>query len=110
MDRQELVVVFGGREPLEDPTNEARFRALLGLGTGAKPFECVGDTDECRAATLLAAQRADRRGTEILARLRDELAEATPGAPADPAALLAPRGTHRIPERYAPTDLLVRAR
>ena len=110
MDRQELVAVFGGREPLEDPTNEARFRALLGLGTGAKPFECVGDTDECRAATLLAAQRADRRGTEILARLRDELAEATPGAPADPAALLAPRGTHRIPERYAPTDLLVRAR
>ncbi len=110
MDREELVAVFGGREPLEDPANEARFRALLGLGAGVKPFECVGDPDECRAATLLAAQRADRGGTELLARLCAELTEATPGVPPDPAALLAPRGTHRIPERYAPTDLLVRAR
>ncbi len=73
MDREELVAVFGGREPLEDPANEARFRALLGLGAGVKPFECVGDTDECRAATLLAAQRADRGGTELLARLRDRI-------------------------------------
>ena len=29
---QELVAVFAGREPLEDPANEARFRALLGTG------------------------------------------------------------------------------
>jgi hypothetical protein len=39
--------------------------------------------------------------------LRAELGD---DAPADPAALLQPRGTHRIPDRYAPTDLLVRAR
>ena len=34
----------------------------------------------------------------------------TEGTPTDPTALLQPRGSHRIPDRYAPTDLLVRAR
>ena len=107
MDRVALEAVFAGHEPLQDPTNEERFRALLGLGPDAKPFECVGDTDECRAATLLAAQRADRTDSALLTRFRTELAGTTP---ADIATLLQPRGTHRIPERYAPADLLVRAR
>ena len=107
LDRAELEAVFGGDEPLQNPANEERFRALVGVGAGAKPFECVGDIDECRAATLLTARHADRAGTVLLARLRAELAEA---ASTDPAALLQPRGTHRIPDRYAPTDLLVRAR
>jgi hypothetical protein len=77
------------------------------LGDGAKAFECVGDTDECRAALVLTAQRQDRADSELVARLRAELADA---APSDPAALLQPRGTHRIPDRYAPADLLVRTR
>ncbi len=110
MDRVELEAVFAADEPLQNPANEERFRALLGLGAGAKPFECVGDVDECRAATLLAARREDRAGTGLLARLHAELSETTPVDPADPAALLQPLGTHRIPDRYAPTDLLVRAR
>jgi UDP-N-acetyl-alpha-D-muramoyl-L-alanyl-L-glutamate epimerase len=107
MGRTELEAVFAGDEPLQNPANEDRFRALLGLGTGTKPFECVGDVDECRAATLLAAQREDRAGCVTLARLRAGLTE---GTPTDPTALLQPRGSHRIPDRYAPTDLLVRAR
>jgi UDP-N-acetyl-alpha-D-muramoyl-L-alanyl-L-glutamate epimerase len=107
VDRAELEAVFGGDEPLQSPANEERFRALLGLGAGTKPFECVGDIDECRAATQLAAQRADRAGTGLLARLRANLAQTTTP---DLTALLQPLGTHRIPDRYAPTDLLVRAR
>jgi len=110
LDRAELGVVFAGDEPLENPANEERFRTLLRLGDGAKPFECVGDTDECRVATLLAARRADRAGNELLARLRTELAGVAPATPPDPATLLEPRGPHRIPDRYAPADLLVRAR
>ena len=90
-----------------NPPTRTASATLLGLGPGTKPFECVGDTDECRAATLLAAQRADRAGADLLTRLRAEL-PAT--ATADLAAQLQPRGTHRIPERYAPADLLVRAR
>jgi UDP-N-acetyl-alpha-D-muramoyl-L-alanyl-L-glutamate epimerase len=107
MDRAELEAVFAGDEPLQNPANEERFRTLLGLGAGTKPFECVGDMDECRGALVLAAQRPDRAGNELLTSLRNELGDA---APSDPSALLQPRGTHRIPDRYAPPDLLVRAR
>ena len=107
MDRTELEAVFAGDEPLQNPANEERFRTLLGLGTGIKPFECVGDTDECRGALVLAAQRDDRSSNVLLTRLRAELSDA---APADPTVLLRPRGSHRIPDRYAPPDLLVRTR
>jgi hypothetical protein len=107
MERSELEAVFAGDEPLQNPANEERFRTLLGLGAGTKPFECVGDLDECRGALALAAERQDRAGNELLTRLRSELGDT---APADPTALLQPRGTDRIPDRYAPPDLLVRAR
>ena len=109
MDRSELSAVFGGREPLQNRDTEERFRTLLDL-QGARPFECVGDVDECRAAALSAAQRADRAGDELLGRLRDEVTRVAPAAPVGMAAWLAPRGGHHIPERYAPADLLVRAR
>jgi len=107
MDRAALEAVFAGEEPLQNPANEERFRTLLGLGAGDKPFECVGDTDECRSALLLAAARPDRADGELLARLRAELGGS---AAVESGSLLQPRGTHRIPERYAPADLLVRAR
>jgi UDP-N-acetyl-alpha-D-muramoyl-L-alanyl-L-glutamate epimerase len=120
MSRTDLAAVFDGAEPLDNPDNEERFRTLLALGTGVKPFECVGDSDESRAATLLAAQRPDRMDTVLLQRLRDEVAAQSPtpttgtdadtGPEAGVGALLEPRGTHRIPDRYAPADLLVRAR
>ena len=53
MDRAASASVFAGDEPLENPANEERFRSLLELGTEAKPFECVGDTEECRSAALV---------------------------------------------------------
>jgi UDP-N-acetyl-alpha-D-muramoyl-L-alanyl-L-glutamate epimerase len=109
MDRADLAGVFGGDEPLENPDNEHRFRALVGLGAQRKPFECVGDVDECRAAVRSAARREERAGTIVLQRLHDELAVLRP-AGGDATALLEPKGTHHIPDRYAPADLLVRAR
>jgi hypothetical protein len=108
--RTELGRIFGGIEPLENPANEARFDALAGLGGEARPFECVGDVDECRAAVLLAAERADRADGPQLRRLRDEVVRVAGGTGPGATALLAPRGPHHIPERYAPADLLVRAR
>ena len=109
MARADLAAVFAGDEPLENPANRERFRTLVGLGSETKPFECVGDTDECRAAVFAAAQKEDRAGTVLLRQLHDELA-ALPATGLDAAALLQPQGTHHIPDRYAPTDLLVRAR
>jgi UDP-N-acetyl-alpha-D-muramoyl-L-alanyl-L-glutamate epimerase len=116
MPALELDAVFGGHEPLSDPTNEDRFRTLLGLGPGSRPFECVGDVDECRAALLLASGRADRLHAPLLRLLRAALdglpnhdhANADDDAAA--AALLTPQGPHLVPDRYAPADLLVSAR
>ncbi len=111
MDRADLDAVFGGAEPLQNPANEAMFRALVGLGADPRPFECVGDRDECGAAALLAASRQDRADTVVLRRLAGELAGTGPRGPeVDAAGLLEPRGTHHIPDRYAPADLLARAR
>jgi hypothetical protein len=86
-------------EPLDDPGLAAKFRSLL--GAGAKPFECVGEVSECRAAVLLAARRADRSGTALLQELAAEVAgwpDATSDAAA--AAMLRPVGANSIPAGY----------
>ncbi len=86
-------------EPLADHGLAAKFRALL--GAGAKPFECVGEINECRAAVLLAAPRADRADTSLLQELAREVAS-WPDAPdaADAAAMLRPVGQNFIPPGY----------
>jgi len=94
---QRIFAVTG--EPLEDPGLAAKFRSLL--GAGAKPFECVGEVTECRAAVLLAARRDDRVGTGRLQELAAEVA-GWPDAPsdADAAAMLRPVGQNFIPAGY----------
>jgi len=109
MDADDLRRVFGGHEPLEDPGLADRFSTLLGLAPEAKPFECVGDEGECRSALLLAAARPDRRDTPLLTSLAAAVS-ADGGPPLETADLLSPLGPHHIPDRYAPADLLVRAR
>ena len=86
-------------EPLDDPGLAAKFRSLL--GAGAKPFECVGEVTECRAAVLLAARRDDRTDSGLLQELAAELA-GWPDAPsqAETAAMLEPVGRNFIPDRY----------
>ena len=86
-------------EPLDDPGLAAKFRSLL--GAGAKPFECVGEVTECRAAVLLAARRDDRTDSGLLQELAAEVAS-WPDAPspAETAAMLEPVGRNFIPDRY----------
>jgi len=86
-------------EPLDDPALKPKFRSLL--GAGAKPFECVGEVTECRAAVLLAARRDDRAGSSLLQELAAEVV-GWPDAPseAETAAMLRPVGRNFIPERY----------
>ncbi len=97
----------GSREPLADPAQADKFRTLLATSADAKPFECVGEVNECRAAALLAACRADRAGCKLLQELAAEVA-ALPDAPspAASAAMLGPVGAHFIPATLATGDLL----
>jgi UDP-N-acetyl-alpha-D-muramoyl-L-alanyl-L-glutamate epimerase len=97
--------IFGGAEPLDGPALAERFRTLLGTAAASKPFECVGEEGECRAAAVLAAARPDREHTPLLHKLTAEL-PSVPG-PETVAALLRPVGGHAIPDAYAPEDLLV---
>jgi len=109
MSAVDLGTVFAGHEPLENPELQSQFETLLGLEPDAKPFECVGDTDECRTALRLAAARPDRRDTQMLVRLLARVTRAEGpdmSLDADPHA---PMGPHYIPDRYVPSDLLVRA-
>jgi UDP-N-acetyl-alpha-D-muramoyl-L-alanyl-L-glutamate epimerase len=80
---------------------------LLGTSASAKPFECVGEVNECRAAALLAARRPDRSDSKLLQELAAEVA-ALPDAPSpeSSAAMLRPVGAHFIPAAFAYEDLL----
>jgi hypothetical protein len=82
MSAEQLRAVFaadgGGGEPLDNPELAPKFEALLGSGT--KPFECVGEVNECRAAVVLAARRPDRAGAPLLQKLAAEI-NARPDAP-----------------------------
>jgi len=94
----DLAAVFRGDEPLANPAMLDQLRALIG-GGAAKPFECVGDVDECRAAVVLAADRPDRAGNPVLGALVAELDVDQVRASVD--RFLAPLGAHFVPGPYA---------
>lgn len=102
---EELGVIFSGREPLRNDSLADQFRALLGLHPDRKPFECVGDISECRAAITLSADRPDRALHPLVLQLAAESASA--GLAIRPDRLLEPMPPHAIPDEYAPDELLV---
>jgi hypothetical protein len=104
MSAEQLRAVFaadgGGGEPLDNAELAPKFEALLGSGT--KPFECVGEVNECRAAVVLAARRADRAETALLQRLAAEI-NGRPDAPteAEIEAMRHPVGPSFVPAALA---------
>jgi hypothetical protein len=90
---------FGNPEPLGNPELKPKFRTLLGSGT--KPFECVGEVNECRAAVVLAARRQDRAATALLQELAAEVT-GRPDVPteAEIAAMDRPVGASFVPAAY----------
>jgi UDP-N-acetyl-alpha-D-muramoyl-L-alanyl-L-glutamate epimerase len=91
---------FDNPEPLGKPELKPKFQTLLGSGT--KPFECVGEVNECRAAVVLAASRRDRGDTTLL----QELAAEVTGRPDAPAkaeieAMRHPVGASFVPAGYS---------
>jgi UDP-N-acetyl-alpha-D-muramoyl-L-alanyl-L-glutamate epimerase len=103
MSAEQLKAVFtadgGTGEPLDKPELKPKFQTLL--GSGKKPFECVGEVNECRAAVVLAARRQDRAGTTLLQQLAAEVT-GRPDAPteAEIAAMGRPVGASFVPAGY----------
>ena len=101
LEPERLRAVFAGKEPLDDPALTERFRGLLGDDLVTKPFECVGEVTECRAAVQQAAARPDRASNAVLQELVREV------VPQDVSTFLRPMGPHAIPAAHAADDLLV---
>lgn len=105
LERPALERMFGG-DLLADPDQEAGYRALCGLD-GAKPFECVGEVAECRAAIRALAKDAQWRDALLVRRLSAAL-EGTDEP--NLKTWLTPAGAHRVPAEFgAALDALVRA-
>ncbi len=97
LDPQELVAIFGA-----DLLNLSEcidgFQALLALD-GAKPFECVGEASEARAAMLTLAQSTEWKDHLVVKHLAPLLSNfAVPSLEE----MLKPTGPHLLPEDLQP--------
>lgn len=95
MPKLRLVGIFG-RNLLDDPAQAAGYDALLEY-RDHKPFECVGEGRESRAAMAALGERAEWREDALVARFNREIRPQLDPAELALAPLLAPSGEHRIP-------------
>lgn len=92
-----LVAIFG-RNLLDDPTLAGDFDALLEWRRH-KPFECVGEAAESRAAMAALARRPDWREDALVRRFATEIQPALAASELAIEPLLAPRADHALPDR-----------
>jgi len=92
MPPAQVVDIMGG-DLLNNGDQADGFRALCGLGRD-KPFECVGEAGESRAAMSALAASDDWCDHAVVVALAAELEQVTVPALPD---LLAPSGKHSIP-------------
>jgi len=99
MAKPRLLRIFGNNL-LDDATLAPGFDALLEY-RDHKPFECVGEGGESRAAMHALAQRAEWREDTLVARFAKEILPQldADGLAIDP--LLAPAAEHFLPARFA---------
>jgi hypothetical protein len=100
LPKPRLLAIFG-RNLLDDETQAAGFDALMEY-RDHKPFECVGEAAEARAAMQALSERPEWREDALVARFVREIA-----AQLDPATLalepwLLPAAEHRVPARLKP--------
>jgi hypothetical protein len=100
LSKPRLLSIFG-RNLLDDEASGAGFDALLEY-RGHKPFECVGEAAEARAAMAALSQRPEWQEDALVARFRRLILPQL-----DPQALglepwLAPSAEHRIPPHLQP--------
>ena len=90
-----LVKIFG-RNLLDEPAQAGGYDALLEY-QDHKPFECVGEGRESRAAMAALAQRPEWREDALVARFAREIAPQLQAQDLRIEPLLALEGEHRIP-------------
>ncbi|MEN4903549.1 UDP-N-acetyl-alpha-D-muramoyl-L-alanyl-L-glutamate epimerase [Luteimonas sp. TWI662] len=95
MPKPRLVAIFG-RNLLDDAAQVAGFDALLEY-RDHKPFECVGEGRESRAAMAALAQRPEWREDAVAARFAREIAPRLDAGELDIAPLLVVDEEHRVP-------------
>ena len=66
ISRDELLAIFGGRDMFAEPEQREGYLELLGVDGLFKPFECVGEPDECRVALEMIRERGDWAGHPFL--------------------------------------------
>ncbi len=96
MPRRSLIAIFG-KDLLADPGQYPGYAELLEVDGSARPFECVGEALESRAALQLLSSMPEWREHALVIRLM----RAFRPLPADIIhRLLADDGPDRIPERF----------
>lgn len=97
MPKPRLVAIFG-RNLLDDPSQVPGYDALLEY-RDHKPFECVGEGRESRAAMAALAKRPEWREDAIVARFAQLIAPQLDAGELDVAGLLVVEDdAHRIPD------------
>jgi hypothetical protein len=100
LPKPRLLAIFG-RNLLDDETQAAGFDALLEY-QDHKPFECVGEGAEARAAMYTLSQRSEWQEDALVERFRSEILPQLDAAQLALEPWLAPSGEHRIPTRLQP--------
>ncbi|HXH00995.1 MAG TPA: UDP-N-acetyl-alpha-D-muramoyl-L-alanyl-L-glutamate epimerase [Xanthomonadaceae bacterium] len=95
MSKPRLVAIFG-RNLLDDPIQSAGFDALMEVDAH-KPFECVGEARESRAAMAALAARPEWREDALVARFAHVIAPRLGDTVPALDDLIALQGEHRIP-------------
>ena len=96
MPKPRLLAIFG-RNLLDDDSLAPAFDALMEF-RDHKPFECVGEGGESRAAMHALMQRAEWREDAIVARFADDVLPQLDAASLALAPLLTPSGETCIPD------------
>lgn len=97
LSKPRLLGIFG-RNLLDDETQAAGFDSLMEY-QDHKPFECVGEGAEARAAMFALSQRPEWQEDALVARFRSEILPQLdlPQLALEP--WLQPEGEHRVPAR-----------
>jgi hypothetical protein len=98
LPKPRLLAIFG-RNLLDDEALAPGFDALVEYHDH-KPFECVGEASEARAALATLAARPEWREDALVARFREDIMPQLDAASLPLEPWLAPAGEHGVPERF----------